>query len=430
MPSDTVDSAPISADLELLSSVGNDAVDNDLDNDLDTDVEEIDGEPESVDTLLNENEDDEEDVEDPDKEEEPEEEEKTPDSLHSRPTVTDIKKKFPDFFKKFPELKHVLFREAEYSSVFPTVDSAKESAINNDNFTALRQDVFHGDGSSFVEALKNEKGLENFSVNFLDNLASADKEIHWKAISPVLQQAVRAAFLTGRKTGNANLENSSKWLADYLFGNGGAGQIDPEINDILSGRKSVVAEKAKKATELTSAEKELNTFKLERIGEFSSSINQDVEGKLISQVTADLSKYALSTIERKTLTKEIIDKVATEIAKDGPHMKMIDNMWKQAGKNGFKTSDKSSIITASLARAKSLIPSIRRTAVAEALKDSTSEISKRRSKIDSNNSRREIGSQGRPSKVVTSVMPSNPRKINWGKTSDMDILSGRATLKN
>lgn len=421
------DNAPISADLALLNSpdLDNDPVENDVEEIADPiDTEDDDLPAEGAD------EDDLDSVDDPDADKDEEHEESLDDKvIAGRPTVTDINKKFPDFFKKFPEMKHMLFREQQYASLFPTVESAKEASFNSNQFDNMRNDLLIGDGKSFVTALKAENGLDNFSTGFLDNLATADKDLHWKVISPILQNAVRAAFNQGRRSGNANLENSAKWLTDYLFGNGAVGQIDPDTMDILSGKKSVVAQKQEPDEKESKAQKELNDLKIAKIGDFRSSVNNTVETSLLKDVNVGLDKYQLSRLEKKVLAREIVDKVAAKLNEDPIFVRTRDDLWKKAAKNGFKTTDQSSIITSVLARASSLIPSIRRTAVAEALKDSTSEISKRRSKIENINSRREIGSQGRPARETTSQVPSNPRNINWKKTSDMDLLSGRVTLR-
>ena len=56
-------------------------------------------------------------------EDESEEEEDEPKvTYYDRPTVKQIKDKYPDFFKSFPQLRDMYFRESEFSKVFPTID--------------------------------------------------------------------------------------------------------------------------------------------------------------------------------------------------------------------------------------------------------------------------------------------------------------------
>src|SRR5437763_300329 len=60
----------------------------------------------------------------PEKEEEEEEEEH---GIVGRPTFKDIKAKYPNLFKDFPDLRDMVFRERDYSELFPTVEDAKEA---------------------------------------------------------------------------------------------------------------------------------------------------------------------------------------------------------------------------------------------------------------------------------------------------------------
>jgi len=61
------------------------------------------------------------------KEEEEEEEEEELELGPRRPSFKEIKEKYPDFFKTFPELREAFFRESEYTKIFPTVEDAKEA---------------------------------------------------------------------------------------------------------------------------------------------------------------------------------------------------------------------------------------------------------------------------------------------------------------
>lgn len=386
----------------------------------------VDDEPDDI----NENEVDEDNGSDVDPDEESEEEiegEDKPVLPHERPTLTDIKKEYPEFFKKFPALRDMMYREQEYTTLFPTVEDAKEAQAENESFINLRNDIFQGDGKSFVSALKDSDGLEKFSNNFLDNLAQSDKEVHWKVISPVLQNAARAAYRAGIKSGNENLAYSAQWFADYLFGAGGIGkQVDPEIVQVLEGKRSVVPETKKE--EKPPVNKELNDWKIERAQNFSNDVNVEVQKSIETEIDKGLTDRGLSKIEIKALRQEILDEVVKNIAADKRHMGYIDSMWKNAIKNGFKPTDKSSLISASLARASSLIPSVRRRLLTEALKESKSEGIRQREVVDKVNSRREPGNSGRPSRSSNGSVPS-AKAVDWKKTSDMDFLSGNFKTK-
>jgi hypothetical protein len=124
---------------------------------------------------------------------------------------------------------------------------------------------------------------------------------------------------------------------------------------------------------------------------------------------------------KDSITKAIIDKVVNTVKADKEFSRYKDRLWKDAKSNGYRSDDKSRIINASLARAKSLVPSIRRGLIAEALGSSPLENGKRREKLETINSRREPGSSGREA-AVRDRMPS-AKGIDWKKTSDLDFLN-------
>lgn len=374
-------------------------------------------------------EDTEEDTEEEEKDEEDKDKDEKKFSESDPVTVKDLKEKYPEIFKQFPNLRATIFREKEYQNLFPTIEVAKEAQENNQNFTELRNSIFNEDGKSFVKALKDADGLTKFSSEFLGNLAEADKETHWKVIAPIFQNLVRTVTGIAGRAGNTNLKNSAAWIADYLFGAGGMGeQIDPAVLEILEGKRSVIQEEKKEDPNSKSV-KELNDLKIERFKEFKTDINSSVKSELTTKVTKELSKYQLSKVEIRALTAEIIDEIGTGLQADASYMSKIGGMWNNATKNGFKSTDKASIINAALARASDLLPSIKRKKVAEALETSPKELDKRRAKIEETNSRREPGSSGKAGTRNNNSTPSNPKQINWSKTSDLDMLNGKITYK-
>src|SRR5208337_3668946 len=103
-----------------------------------------------------------------------EEEEPSPELTHpfDRPSLKVVEEAFPGLLKKFPSLRDMYFREAEYSKLFPTVDDAKEANENNTAFLSMREDIFQGNGSKLFSSIKevNEKDLEKFSTTVLPTL--------------------------------------------------------------------------------------------------------------------------------------------------------------------------------------------------------------------------------------------------------------------
>jgi hypothetical protein len=68
--------------------------------------------------------------------------------------VQRLKKIDKDVFKKIPELRSVIFREAEYTQVYPTVQEAKDSVEALDTFNHLQNDLINGNLETVFEAVE------------------------------------------------------------------------------------------------------------------------------------------------------------------------------------------------------------------------------------------------------------------------------------
>jgi hypothetical protein len=354
----------------------------------------------------------------PESDDEPEVESEPADKIkkeylpHERPPISAVKKEFPELFKRFPQLEHMYFREKEYTEVFPTVADAKEAAEASEALTSFRDDLFTGDGAKFTSALKEAGELDKFSRNFLTNLQKTDKDAYWNTITPTLQNLVTGFFREGQRRNDANLIASAENLSIYLF----------DTAEVAQGKRSVITETPKEDKRVTDrlADIERNQYNTFRIGALEGIATG------VSSII-DLSKSGLSTKMQTILSDQISKEVDALISKDAAHMKYVNGLWNKA-KGSYTNDIKSKIISAYLERAKSLVPSIRRRLLSEALGTSPEESRRKLDKVRETQLRREPGSQGKPS--GSSVRVHNAKSVDWNKTSDVDFLSGNVTLKN
>ncbi len=401
----------ITDDVKLLSDAGDpvtdkkaDVIDDDvalLEEGADDDVI-IEDEPESDDEPIEELEAD-----------EVEEKKPVKDLLpHERPTLTDIKKEFPEFFKKFPSMEHMLFREKEYSQLFPTVAEAKDAAESAQALDDFRTDLFTGSGEKFTLALKEAGELEKFSQNFLTNLQKTDKDGYWNAITPTLENLVKGFMREGKRRNDQNLIASAENLSIYLF----------DTDEVAKGTKTMIPAKA--------AEDKRVTDKLADIDrQQSNNFRIDVLKGISEEIDPIIGLGKMQNIKptmQKILNKQILDEVDDVISKDQSHMNYVNGLWKRA-KGNYTNEIKSKIISAYLERAKSLVPSIRRRVLADVLGMSAERSREVKEQNQRTQQRREPGSQGRP--AGSSARVHSAKSIDWNKTSDMDLLNGNVSLK-
>lgn len=354
-------------------------------------------------------------VETDEEEIEPEKEEEIEVS-HQRPTMEQIKKAYPELFKKFPALQASFNRERQFSEVFATPADAAEAAKISSDYESLRDDVVNGDGGKFIPALKESDSLAKFSKSFLPNLYKADKDVHWQVILPVIEDMVRLAYKDGSRRNDENLTNSALHMAEFLLGD----------MSVAEGKKTFV-EKAEAKPD-TKVQEERQRYENERFNNFNIDVHEALYNSLVTEINKGFkAEDGLTDFMKESVRKAAIDQIVKAVKEDKEFTLEKDGLWKKAKANGYRNDDKSRILNASLARAKSLIPGIRRKLIGEALGSSPLEADKRREKAELAASRREPGSQGREA----GLKPKNPsaKKIDFKRTSDMDILNDNYTLK-
>lgn len=357
----------------------------------------VEDEPESEDEPEQELESDK--VEEPTKEDEP---------LHERPTFAQIKTKYPELLKDFPALRSIYYREQQFSDIFPTPADAKEASENNEAFTSIRNDVFDGDGTKFLEALKESDQLDNFAGKVLNSLYKVSPEAQWKALAPVFQNAIRAFY---KSSNDENDQNAALRLAQYLFG-------DPEV---ASGKKNAVKIEEPKEN------KEKDNWKTERYNTFYIDTLSGIHDTVKSEILSGMKDEALSNFIKDAIADKVLSELQTQLKSDSSHMNYMGRLWDKANSNGYTTADKTSITNAFLARAKAIVPGIRRKLIAEALGTSVKTSKEKTEIVERGQNRREPGNSGRT--PVNGNKVYSPKDIDFSKTSEMDILNGNVTLK-
>ena len=356
------------------------------------------------------------------------EEEAQPENLSThpfdRPSIKAIEEKFPGFFKQFPALRDMYFREAEYSKVFPTIDDAREASENNTAFNSIRESVFEGNGEKFFSAIKevSDKDLERFSTKVLPTLFKVHPQSFWRAANPLVEDIARNMFEKGKKEGNESLQNAARYLSDYFFGK----------TEIAEGKDTSIV----KVEEDSGVKQEREKFDNERATAFRSTVENDLRSELVRAIEGKDPKTGKSRLDpdsvfskfiRTTIVDRIIEDLGSQLTSDKDHIRFMDSLWDKAKKNGRTDADKARLLTAYLSRAKSLIPSLRSKYVSEARGGNEKIASKNKEKTEEINSRVSSGTQGKGSNG--SNKNYHPKSINYSKTSDADILNDNITYK-
>jgi hypothetical protein len=318
------------------------------------------------------------------------------------PEYNDIKKKYPKFFKEFPGMRHTLFRMKAMDRIFTSVDEAKSVAEKHDDLLLLESAVLSGDSEKVLAGLSNlnPEALDKFAENFLPSLYAGARPVHDRITGNVLSTALRVAQQQARSQGNKNLYNAVGHLSQFLFGKA----APPEM-----ARKQSSPE--------LDAQREARSFQ--------DDVTSTGERLLRKELTRGLDPQdVLPDFVKESIIDAAIQKIGAAMDKDEAHLGVINNLWARAQSAGFSKEAKAKLVAAWFGRAKALAGPTRRKLV-------TSAIEKQQGKGGKTNinRRRHVRTGGKGTSERQGFRPKSAREVDWSKTSDLDILTGKATAR-
>ena len=349
--------------------------------------------------------------------------------LGLRPTIKDINEKFPDFFKTYPEMRHMYFREAEMSSLFATVDEAKQANEDLEGFRVLENHLSSGkveDTKSILSSVKEmgEDSLSNLAINFLPALQSEDQKSYYAAITPEYISCFRNVYDAGVGLGEEegkNLRNAAMVFAQYYFKNA----------KVASGESKLELPKPKIADTTTSVTTEKEEFMTVRHEALYSDVDHEIDSRLSEIINNGLDPNGVMTPYLKgVLTKDIIGRINKVLAGDRGHQRVMSAIWSKAESAKFGSIWKDRIVTAALSRAKSIVAPIRTQARADALSTKIrhgNQVLKTGSNIQ--NKALNTGEVSNSGNSMQKIGKIDSSKIDYSKTSDLDIIQGKVILK-
>jgi hypothetical protein len=328
----------------------------------------------------------------------------------------ELLKAYPDIFKRFPQIQNTFGREEAFTELFPTVEDAQNAADYQESFLAFEQNIASGDPTHLLQSVKNldPNIFGKFTGNFMDTLYKVDRDQFNEVLRPITKKLVRHIFADGVRTKNENLVNAAQWFSDYLFGT--------EVEKIPADQKPITT-KTKEQEDFERrreehTEREYNTSFTEVLGY--------VDRKLDTFLSNIDPNNKLTPYTKRVLVRDIKEEVGAALRKETPLQRTIGNLWGRGKKFGYTPELRQKIGNLYLARAKQVAPAIAKRLVKEAMGTSGPKPTIKKTNI---------ASGGRPSangnnatKTASSKAP-DPKQIDWSKSSDGDILRGKATVR-
>lgn len=370
---------------------------------------------ENDETPDDEAEDDAEGKEKDDKEKDDSEEEEEDESVaRSKPALKTITAKYPNIFKEFPALKDAYFRADAYAEVFPSVEDARDAAEKADILDTFEEAlVKRGSAVELLNSIKESdpRALGKFVDNLLPELYKFDSNLFLRATEPVTRQLLWSASQHGKKSGDKNLVASAQHISNYLFGD--AEVIAPKT----AGRKEEDPERIE-------LERDKANFEATKRNEFLGELNSRAGKQLVKIISDGLDpKSVLSDFMKTTITEKVMDEIGARLEKDTHHMARMRTLHSRAAKAGFPKAMTDQITATYLSAAKLLIPVVRNEIKAKALGRSPN------GNGNKSGNRQIPVSGGNRSGSSNLTKNLSPKQVDWAKTSDLDFLNDKVTLK-
>ena len=376
-----------------------DKKDDKEDDDEDVDSEDADDDSDSA--------DDDDDDSDSDSDDDSEDDE---DEL-VKVSYKDIKTKndgqYKEFFKDFPGLKKVFFREQAYTEVFSNPSDAVEAAEAKESFDTIRGAILSGNTEAFLTDVQavSPKGFKAFTSNFLSSLNKLDSSTFVEVTSPVFKATLDQVYKLGKSTSRENLQNAARLVYSTVFSSD---------DDLVSGRAT---EDKKDAPRDEEFDRERREFYSQKYNGVMGDVSSVIDTKLTKMIDKGLDPTdSLKPGLKRLLIRDIAQELDSVIVKDKAHLDRVNRLWKAEQSAGYNGTNKDSIVTAYLSRAKVLIPKIRSAKRKEYFDDQVADDDNTRKVAKTRKKNLPSGSESRPGSK------KHNKKDDVGK-SDIDILN-------
>lgn len=270
----------------------------------------------------------------------------------------EILKKYPNVFKDFPSLESALYRNYQFSEIFPTIGDAKQTVEKAEIIDKIDKDISDGNLERILLATKNGKSFNKLVDNYLPLLAKVDEKAYTHVVGSVIKSAIKSMVREGQASKNEALQAAAQILNQFTFGSSEFEDVKP-----LSGNDN----------KPDTREEELNRERMKFVQEKYESINSELETKVTNSIKATIAanidpKESMTEYVRKNATREAMETVEELIERDKQFKTLVDRLWEKAAQNNFSKPDVDRIRNAFFAKAKTLLPAAIKKARNDALR--------------------------------------------------------------
>lgn len=272
----------------------------------------------------------------------------------------DILTKYPKLFKDFPYLETAYYRDQKFTEVFPTIKEAEEASTTVKSFNDLQAKLKTGDIESVVtDIAKDQKAFYKLVDNYLPTLSKVSPDAYHHIVGNLMKYTIREMVGEATNSQNEELRKAATTLHTFIFGNT---KWTPPTN--LSGNDKPEDNKAE--SDLQQREREFAERKFNNAqGEIASRVDNAIKATIDQHI--DPNKQMTSFVKDAAVEKAMRN-VEKLISADTRFRTLLDRLWQNAADKDFAKSEMEKIKSACISKARTLLPTVIKSARQEALK--------------------------------------------------------------
>lgn len=278
------------------------------------------------------------------------------------PRRKEILKAYPDLFKKFPGVEKAIYREQQYTEIFPSLAEAREAVERLETLKNVESELYSGDISGILAHVKrtDEKAFSKITGNILRTLSAVDKDAHLGLTTNVVQSAIKWAYDNGAKIGGD--EGKQLTIAAQLLNKFFFNSIEIKAPaDLSTNEREDPREKEIETKQKNFEEKQLDTAR------------REVSSRIFNTIQSAVNKYidpkgVMTNYVKDKAMSDAIKEVDRELTTDKRFRAVLDKLWEASRKDGYSEESKARIRKAVINRAQVILPDAIRKVRGEALK--------------------------------------------------------------
>lgn len=275
---------------------------------------------------------------------------------------SEILKAYPKLFKEFPYLEKAYYREQQFTEVFPTLDDAKEASAKAEVLDKFEADLFAGKTEILLKSVldNDPAGFDKLVDNYLPNLAAVSEKAYHHIIGNITKHTIQAmneeAAGLEEESGN-RLKIAAHILNQFVFGS-----VKFTAPTKLAKDTPIDDNKSK-------FDNERNQFRQEKFNDAVENLNTRVSNSIESTIKQYIDpKQSMTDFVRDHATADAVKEISDLLSKDTRFKTLVDKLWDKAAKSNFPKNLIDDIRNAYMSRAKTVLPTVIKTARDKALK--------------------------------------------------------------